>query len=218
MDVMDIAKWFIKRNLDYPRDTMDGNMKLQKLLYFSQLIFLAKFDKKLFNEPINAYKNGSVVEKVRIKYRDDHYKLITESKVFEETFDENINYTLSVVEDVFGKISAKELSDLNHLHEGWRQAYEYSKGSNDFHHKSLSEISFETVKEFDLESVRKVLDAHTSTKTSTKSFEVINGITFYFDPNEIQLTPEIIEELESFYGEDSAYTLHMDEEDGLTVY
>ena len=32
--VFDYAKWFLENNLDTPRNTFKGNMKLQKLLFF----------------------------------------------------------------------------------------------------------------------------------------------------------------------------------------
>ena len=35
-----IAKWFIAQNLDNPSNTGKGNMKIKKLLFFSQLIYM----------------------------------------------------------------------------------------------------------------------------------------------------------------------------------
>ena len=51
---LDVAKWFIKNGYDNPRNTHEGEAKLQELLYFAQLIHLAKHGDVLFNEPILA--------------------------------------------------------------------------------------------------------------------------------------------------------------------
>ncbi|QWU14454.1 Uncharacterized phage-associated protein [Paenibacillus sophorae] len=217
MDVIDVAKWFIKNDYDEPRNTIDGNMKLQKLLYFSQLVHLAKYGDKLFDEPINAFVNGSVVEKVRLKYRDDHRQFVQESKSFEDDLDETIQYTLSVVKDVFGDVDARELSNLNHLHVGWKEALEKSEISKGKYYKPLSIISYDTIMEHDIESIKKVLDAHESTIDSGKTFELINGVKFYYDPEEISFDDDLLEQLASFQGEESAYIVHMDE-DGLVFY
>lgn len=218
IDVMDLAKWFIKKNLDQPRNSIDGNMKIQKLLYFSQLIHLAKFNKTLFDSPILAYTNGSVIESVRLSYRDNHSKLISESKEFIEHFTEEVLYTLSVVEDVFGDVSAKELSDLNHLHTGWYEALQRSEIGENYYNKYLSVISLDTVQKHDLESIRKVLEAHDASKNLTKAYEVINGVTFYYDPNYLVFTDDLIENLESFQGEDTAYTVYIDENAEIVIY
>ena len=46
-NVFDYAKWLMDNNLDNPRNTFKGNMKLQKLLFFAQLISPAKNKKRL---------------------------------------------------------------------------------------------------------------------------------------------------------------------------
>ena len=56
--VFDYAKWFLENDLDTPRNTFKGNMKLQKLLFFAQLISLAKNNKLLFDEEFCAFENG----------------------------------------------------------------------------------------------------------------------------------------------------------------
>jgi len=82
---IDVALWFINQGLDNPSNTYDGNMKLQKLLYFAQLIYLAKYGDLLFEEPIYAYKNGAVVEKVRLTYKN-HYELLA-NEAYNSSFD-----------------------------------------------------------------------------------------------------------------------------------
>lgn len=47
---------------------------------------------------------------------------------------------------------------------------------------------------------------------------VINGKTFYYDAEKLELTDELMKVLHVFYGEDDAYTVYEDETAGLVVY
>ncbi|MDR1101370.1 MAG: DUF4065 domain-containing protein [Clostridiales bacterium] len=66
-DIYDIANFFI----DVETDEQSGitNMKLNKLLYFAQGLFLARFDKPLFGETIEAWQHGPVVPEIYDKYK-----------------------------------------------------------------------------------------------------------------------------------------------------
>ena len=75
-NVFDYTKWFLENNLDTPRNTFKGNMKLQKLLFFAQLISLAKNNKLLFNDQFCAFENGMVMENVRLKYKNNLGELL----------------------------------------------------------------------------------------------------------------------------------------------
>lgn len=67
-DVYDFAKFFIKNGADSMPNTYDGNMKLQKLLFLADLANIAEYGEPLFNDQVLAFKNGCVVEKVRLRY------------------------------------------------------------------------------------------------------------------------------------------------------
>lgn len=63
----------------------EGNVKLNKYLFLSQVVYLAKYGKKLFEDDFIAYDNGPVIEKirnlyVRLKGRNSHINLQT--KIF----------------------------------------------------------------------------------------------------------------------------------------
>ncbi|MDD2586798.1 MAG: DUF4065 domain-containing protein [Syntrophomonadaceae bacterium] len=217
-DAMDCAKWFIKNSCDSPRNSYKGNMKLQKLLYFAQLIHLAKFNTLLFNEPILAFKNGSVVEKVRLSYQNHHDEIIAEANAYREIFNKDQLTTLQLTVEIFGDASPEELSELNHFHRGWEKAFERSKSPDNFYLKELSVISIDDIKKYDLENIRQMLDAYALSEQSMHSFTEINGIIFYYDPNELELTPEILQELKQFNGDESSYNIYMDESAGLVIF
>ena len=85
---IDYAKVFMKRNLDSARNTFDGNMKLQKLLFFADYISLATRNCRLFEDTVYAFRNGCVVESVRTRYKNDFQSLRKDCERFEPDFTE----------------------------------------------------------------------------------------------------------------------------------
>lgn len=114
----EICSWFISRNLDHPTNTLEGNTKLQKLLFFSWLIHKAKYDKALFNEDFYAFPNGPVVEPARSKYRYS-YSEIASLPIPE--FSEEEKETLQLTEELFGSLSSEKLADLSHNSGTWKK-------------------------------------------------------------------------------------------------
>ena len=51
---IDIAKYFIKLDLDEPQGTPEGNIKLQQLLVLANLASLAEYGEPLFDDEIMA--------------------------------------------------------------------------------------------------------------------------------------------------------------------
>lgn len=218
---IDIAKLFIKKGLDYPRNTLDGNMKLQKLVYFSQLIHLAKYGKPLFDDPIYAFKHGSVIENVRQAYQYNNNWLVNESMKFEEDLIEEEKESIELTERIFGNLTANELSELNHQQFSWKSSYDRSVDDFfDYHHKEASIIDIERIIEHDIEKVQQLLLAFEVSKESKKHFIVINSITFYFEPDQTVLNDEILSELEEFTHDctESIYTFYFDENLGLVIF
>lgn len=96
------------------------NLKLQKLLYYSQGAFLAIKDKKLFKDNIVAWQYGPVVPSVYVKYkqyengiinRDNHSDFKALSKSGMELLRE--------VYDTFGQFSAIRLMNMTHSESPW---------------------------------------------------------------------------------------------------
>ena len=85
-DVYDFAKFFIKNGADSTPDTYDGNMKLQKLLVLADLASISEFGEPLFNDEILAFENGCVIEKVRLRYKNDYSEFKQESVDFQPDF------------------------------------------------------------------------------------------------------------------------------------
>jgi len=212
----DFAKYFIKNGFN--KCTYDGNMKLQKLLTFAFLIHLANTGKQLYNEDILAYRNGCVIEPVRLRYKNEYESFLKESNDFNPNFDANENYTLDITKSIFGDVSPRELSKINHTFDFWKNAYERSdKGDNIFRDKSKVKISMESIKN-ELPRINKMVEAYKQNETNKKNSDQINGINFHFDSS-IDITDELIDFLEKFSitAEDTDYTVYKNDGD-LVIY
>ena len=90
-DVYDVAKYFIKNDADSFPNTYEGNMKLQSLLVFANMIYVAEYGELLFDDVL-PIKDNCVVEKVRLRYESDK---------FEQDFSDSENTVLNMVMSIF---------------------------------------------------------------------------------------------------------------------
>jgi len=201
----DFAKYIIKSG--YNANTLDGNTKLQKLLTFANLIHLAKTGQPLFEEAMQAYDNGCVVEPVRFRYRYNYDGFLRESFGFNPDFSRAEYESLEEAIKLFGSLSSRELSSIQHEFRFWKDANE----------RPGQCIALDTVMP-ELDKIRDVLQASAETDAACMKSEKINDITFYYDPS-LLLTEDIVEGLYRFSlrADEPAYTVY--EEDGeLVVY
>ncbi|WP_245985063.1 Panacea domain-containing protein [Biomaibacter acetigenes] len=213
---MEYAKWFIKAGYDTPRNTLEGNMKLQKLLYFAQLIHLAKYDKVLFDDPIYAFEHGSVVEDVRLEYKNNCLDLVTDADLITYDFTEEEMDTLNLTIAIYGDASAEELSEINHFHRSWEKAFKKSNFGS-FRFKELAKISIDDIKKYDLDRIKQVIEAFETADNNDECYEV-NGVKFYYNPDEIKLDDKLKNRLKMFPATEKSYTIYCDESQGIIIY
>jgi uncharacterized phage-associated protein len=99
------------------------NLKLQKLLYYSQAVHLVLHDRNpLFMEDIEAWDYGPVVPQVYHNYKK--YGLDTiQSKVKHPTLSQEELRPVNYVIETFGKMSGRALINQTHSEWPWRNAY-----------------------------------------------------------------------------------------------
>lgn len=155
-NVFDFAKWFLDNNLDTPRDTFKGNMKLQKLLFFAQLISLAKNKRVLFNDEFCAFQNGMVMENVRLAYRNNLSELLNYkgNSISKEDIE-----VLELTKNIYGSEDADTLSNMTHQFEYWKKYLNLSTDKNDYKDKDKSLVPNEEL-EKELDNIKDVLDAY----------------------------------------------------------
>ena len=98
------------------------NLKLQKLLYYSQAWFLALVGRPLFDEDFQAWVHGPVLPSQYYRFNDFKWQPIT-TDVSEPTFaDTTIADHLCEVLEVFGPESAFRLEQMTHGEQPWQLA------------------------------------------------------------------------------------------------
>lgn len=96
-----------------------SNLKLQKLLYYSQAWHLALLKQALFEEDIEAWVHGPVVPKLFRKYRDCKWSPIPDPGV------NNAPPFVAHLEEVwrvYGNLRAFDLERLTHSEDPWKNA------------------------------------------------------------------------------------------------
>lgn len=209
-DVYDYAKFFIKNGADSKPNTYEGNMKLQKLLILADLANVAENGEPLFQEQVLAFKNGCVVEKIRLKYKNDYFGFKHDSEVFQPEFSEKEYTILNMIMDIFGRASARELSEINHTFTFWKLAFSHGMNSNGYHDKTRSVVDMMSQTE-DINRMREIIRAYQETSAEAVPEEMIHGVTFYLY-GDLELTDEIRNQLESFSlsADDDAYSVYVD--------
>ena len=120
----DVARWFLWRN-DAEMRTGDSeyisNLKLQKLLYYAQGIYLALSGKKLFSDNLVAWAHGPVVVDVYHEYCSNGSRGIeyNESLRPKEKYSKEERNVLEQVYNYFGQYSAWKLRNMTHEERPW---------------------------------------------------------------------------------------------------
>lgn len=129
--VKEIANYFISLASKIDENDLT-NLKLQKLLYFSQGKYLAKTNKPLFEESIEAWKLGPVVREIynNFKYCGSFPITAFDKGVKEVNINDETKNFLNNIWEEYGKYSARYLVDLTHKKgTSWSQTYSPEKDS-----------------------------------------------------------------------------------------
>lgn len=212
------AKFFMRHGMDERRDTFDGNMKLQKMLLFADLISMAQYDHPLFDDNICAFANGCVVESVRLRYKNDFAGLLKDSVEFDPDFTQEEYDSLNLSMEIFGHLSAKELSDLNHTFHFWEKYFDASKQPDGYRSKLESIIPKSALKE---ESARiaEIIEIYQQDKNEPVIKETVNGVDFYCDPETVVVDDALMDVLFNFSlsADENAYRVYS-EDGNLVIY
>jgi uncharacterized phage-associated protein len=124
LNCLDVARYFIAKAYEDGRETTITNMKVQKLLYYSQSLHLALFDSCLFPEPIQAWRYGPVCPPAYHFYSQFEAEQlpIPQNDLILKSLTEETQQVLEEVWDYFGINHAYILSDMTHLEFPWKKA------------------------------------------------------------------------------------------------
>lgn len=194
---MDMALYIIKQHPENYKSTFDGNMKLQKMLFFTNMIYLAENGELLFDDEIKAWTNGCVVVNVRNSYKTAYSNMMTRSKNYVRELDDKQYIAYSKAHDIFEDLPARELSNINHQFEFWKKRYEDSIiDSNGNYDQTKNTVTKEDMLS-EIERIEDMLFVYEENKKYSYRTDVINDVTFYFD-NGIEITDELMSDLEDY--------------------
>lgn len=129
-DIFDFANFFIDLSLHNEEDPMT-NLRLNKLLYFAQGCSLAKRNKPLFDDDIEAWTYGPVVPAIYHcfkSYKGDPIDCVYQSYDSTVFTDEEFDLLLDVARE-FGKFTSPTLVNISHSHSGpWHKVFESNPG------------------------------------------------------------------------------------------
>lgn len=105
------------------------NLKLQKLMYYTQAWHLAITDSRLFNGVFQAWVHGPVMVELYNEYRNFKWNPIERKDLGHGSLDrlrnrideQTLEFIDQIVDEYFG-MSAYELERLTHMEEPWRKA------------------------------------------------------------------------------------------------
>lgn len=116
----EIALYFIRLSEMQDEESI-SNLKLQKLLYYSQGLHLALYDQCLFPEPIEAWMHGPVVPKIYQKYKANFSKVVSDQNSDAiPKFTDKEREVLDEVYNVYGQYSAWKLREMTHDELPWK--------------------------------------------------------------------------------------------------
>lgn len=213
-----VVKWFVDNGMPLNK-SFDGNLIVNKMLVFAQLISIAKDNKRLFEEEMYAFKHGIVIEDIRQEYKYKFNEFVKSVEHQEYCFDKEQLKTLELTKSIFGNLDSKTLSELTHQFKFWKEKYEYSyKGR--YHHKELSIIDIEDLNDKYVEDIEKIKLLIYMEENSDKNeeFIIIDGVNFYYDPSEVKLDEVLMKQLKEFPAVESAYSFYIDKSQGLVIY
>jgi len=118
-----VAKYFLTLS-DPDEGDFISNLKLQKLVYYAQGFALAMLGRPLFNEEIQAWAHGPVVESLYHEYKSNGSAGIPVPTDFEpkSCLTDEERSLLDEVWDVYGQFSAWKLRDMTHEEPPWKDA------------------------------------------------------------------------------------------------
>lgn len=119
--IFDVANYFLKI-VDRDSGSTITPLKLQKILYYAQGYYLAKYDKPLFNEDFEAWAHGPANPDIYDKYKKYSYEAIPFPKENVPDFSESLISFLTNIWNTFGIYDGKYLEELTHNEEPWKNA------------------------------------------------------------------------------------------------
>lgn len=181
MRALDTALWFLDKNPSLRSNYIDENIKLNKLLYFSSLMYYAVEGKDLLDEKFQRWDRGPVIPEVYREYR--YCNLSSRAAGGINNISDKAKQTFEIINFVYAGKSARELSDITHEHRQWL-ALERNE-ELDFSKSGTEELSL----------MRELYNLYAAVDFDNLCTEKINDVVYIYDKTNLEITDEIAEQL-----------------------
>lgn len=193
IDTFKAAKWFIKKNklaVDYRNYQ---NLKLNKLLYFSELMHYSVYKEKMFDKEFVAFENGPVVYDVYTNYRRWDLKYYPEENI-------DIEYhiglqIMKIINFLYAHRSDDELVSITHSHNIWKEK-EHLLPFNRFYNSPP--IDFENTSPDLMEFYSNIFNAYKDVDFDNLEMRQIGQNYYYYFKDKINLDETILSELADY--------------------
>lgn len=121
LTIFEVANFFLKI-VDRESGSTITPLKLQKILYYAQGMYLAKFNRELFAEDFQAWAHGPANPAIYSKYKSNGYEAIDEPTEELPYIDDETKSFLFDIWKIFGIYDGKFLEELTHKESPWIDA------------------------------------------------------------------------------------------------
>lgn len=212
LDIKEVSKWFVRNNKDTASYSWDGNVKLQKLLYYAQAMHLAVNSTPLFDDKIEAWENGPVIRSAYDYHR--YGGLLNETNLETPGIIGVQEKILNIINYVYGSKSAGQLIDLTHSENPWKSKEQMVRL------RGNPEITVEEMLEF-YTPLKDIYEAYEDYDFGKLASINLQGNVFTYDKTDTEITEadiELLKEIIDGVEERGSYFIYKDDTGELVVY
>lgn len=180
----EVAKWFIYNNPELASGFIDENTKVNKLLYFANLMYRCIEKDSLISDEFVAFPNGPVVYSIYRDYRYHGLSTLPSQSPIIEGVQRKI---LEIINFVYGNYTTKELVEESHTHAQWKDV-EHLIPNN-------PTINFDDIDKELVSYFQSLFSTYSELDFSKISKEKISGNVYYYYKDSFEMTDEIVEKL-----------------------
>ena len=181
MKVKDAAVWFLNKNPNLYYGYNDENTKLNKLVFFSNMMYYSVYGKNLIDEPFKKWDNGPVSTVVYGAYRFDDLSYNTNIK--HDIDDKDAIEVFNIINYVYSYMTGYELSQESHKISIWNDA---ARNEN---------INFNRLKNEEIKKMKNLYELNKGVDFDNVGIEKINDNIYYYDKNNMKIDDTIVERL-----------------------
>lgn len=212
MKAVEIARWFYKNNIQVKANSRSGNIVVQKLCYYSQAMYMAVYNKPLFEEKILAWENGPVINEVYTAYRWYNYIIGIPNDV---KMPEKVEHILKVVNSVYGVKTPEELIESTHAEMPWKQYENVAKDRN-----NNPEIDKATINNY-YKDLKQIYEANKDNNFEDEGLVICRGCNFSYMKSNIKNINDYKLEIKEFVKKQvdkKSFNIFIDKNGELEIY